>query len=604
MPQGAAQDTSLIRNFSIVAHIDHGKSTLADQFLLKTGAISAREFRAQVLDDMDLERERGITIQMHPVTVYYTHDGQRYELNLIDTPGHVDFSYEVSRSLAACEGVILLVDAFQGVQAQTVANAYLAMEHDLTIVPVLNKIDLPTARPEVVMGEMEQALAIDPGDVLGASGKTGQGVDEVIRAIIARVPPPPGKPDDPLRALVYNSHFDSYKGVVVYIRVKEGRVEKGQRIRLMRGGTEHEVIELGQFRPAMTPCESLSAGQVGYLMAQIKMLGDVHIGDTVTDAARPATEALPGYKEPKPMVYSGLYPVNNDDFETLREALAKLRLNDASFTYQPEVSEGLGFGFRCGFLGMLHREIIQQRLERDSELDLVQTAPNVTYEILTRKGETLVVDSPQEVPDAGQIEEFREPVVRINFLLPSENIGDLMQMCAERRGIYIRTEYLSPQRAILVYELPLAEVIYDLYDKLKSVTHGYGTMDYELIGYRPAELVRLDVLVHGKRVDALSTIVHRAFSERRGRKLVKKLRGEIDRHLFEIAIQAAIGTRVIARETIAPIRKNVTAKCYGGDITRKRKLWAKQAAGKKRMKQVGQVEIPQEAFLAVLESDQ
>ncbi len=604
MPQGPVQDTNLIRNFSIVAHIDHGKSTLADQFLLKTGAISQRDFRAQVLDDMDLERERGITIQMHPVTVYYTHEGKRYELNLIDTPGHVDFSYEVSRSLAACEGVILLVDAFQGVQAQTVANAYLAMEHDLTIVPVLNKIDLPIARPEVVMGEMEQALAIDPADVLGASGKTGQGVDEVIQAIIARVPPPPGKPGDPLRALVYNSHFDSYKGVVVYVRLKEGRIEKGQRIRLMRGGTEHEVIELGQFRPAMTPCDSLSAGQVGYLMAQIKTLGDVHIGDTVTDAARAASEALPGYKEPKPMVYSGLYPVNNQDFETLREALAKLRLNDASFTYQPEVSEGLGFGFRCGFLGMLHREIIQQRLERDSELDLVQTAPNVTYEILTRKGETLVVDSPQEVPDAGQIEEFREPVVRINFLLPSENIGDLMQMCAERRGIYVRTEYLSPQRAILVYELPLAEVIYDLYDKLKSVTHGYGTMDYELIGYRPADLVRLDVLVHGKRVDALSTIVHRAFAERRGRKLVKKLRGEIDRHLFEIAIQAAIGSRVIARETIAPMRKNVTAKCYGGDITRKRKLWAKQAAGKKRMKQVGQVEIPQEAFLAVLESDQ
>jgi GTP-binding protein LepA len=604
MPQGAAHDPSLIRNFSIVAHIDHGKSTLADQFLLKTGAISPREFRAQVLDDMDLERERGITIQMHPVTVYYEHQGRRYELNLIDTPGHVDFSYEVSRSLAACEGVILLVDAFQGVQAQTVANAYLAMEHDLAIVPVLNKIDLPTARPDVVKGEMEQALAIDPADVLGASGKTGQGVDEVIQAILARVPPPPGKVEDPLRALVYNSHFDPYKGVVVYVRVKEGRLQKGQRIRLMRGGTEHEVIELGQFRPAMTPCESLSAGQVGYLMAQIKTLGDVHIGDTVTDALRPAAEALAGYKEPKPMVYSGLYPVNNDDFETLRESLAKLRLNDASFTYQPEVSEGLGFGFRCGFLGMLHREIIQQRLERDSELDLVQTAPNVTYEILTRKGETLVVDSPQEVPDAGQIEEFREPVVRINFLLPSENIGDLMQMCSERRGIYVRTEYLSPQRAILVYELPLAEVIYDLYDKLKSVTHGYGTMDYELIGYRPSELVRLDILVHGKRVDALSTIVHRQFSERRGRKLVKKLRGEIDRHLFEIALQAAIGSRVIARETIAPLRKNVTAKCYGGDITRKRKLWAKQAAGKKRMKQVGQVEIPQEAFLAVLESDQ
>jgi GTP-binding protein LepA len=593
-----------IRNFSIIAHIDHGKSTLADQFLLMTGAITARDFRAQVLDDMDLERERGITIQMHPVTIYHTLDGTRYELNLIDTPGHVDFHYEVSRSLAACEGAILLVDAFQGVQAQTVANAFLAMEHELTIVPVLNKIDLNVARPEEVIAEMEQALGIAPVDVLRASGKTGQGVDEVLRAIIARVPPPGGDPEGPLRALVYNSHFDTYKGVVVYVRVKDGRLQKGQRVRLMLGGTEHEIIELGQFRPAPTPCEELSCGQVGYLMAQIKTLSDVHIGDTVTDALRPAEIALPGYKEPKPMVYSGLYPVNNNDFEALREALAKLRLNDASFTYQPETSEGLGFGFRCGFLGMLHREIIQQRLERDSELELVQTAPNVTYEVLTRKGEVLIIDNPQKVPDAGQIEEFREPVVRISFLLPAENIGDLMQLCSDRRAVYLRTEYLSPTRAILVYEMPLAEVIYDLYDKLKSVTHGYGTMDYDLLGYRAADLVRLDVLVAGKRVDALSTIVHRASADRRGRKLVKKLRGEIERHLFEIAIQAAIGNRVIARETIAPIKKNVTAKCYGGDITRKRKLWAKQAAGKKRMKQVGQVEIPQDAFLAVLESDQ
>ena len=596
--------TDLIRNFSIIAHIDHGKSTLADQFLLKTGAISARDFQAQILDAMDLERERGITIRMHPVTIYHKIDGNTYQLNLIDTPGHVDFSYEVSRSLAACEGVILLVDAFQGVQAQTVANAYLAMEHDLCIVPVLNKIDLPMARPDEVIAEMEQALGINPADVLRASGKAGIGIDEVLRAIVERIPAPAGSPDDPLRALVYNSHFDSYKGVVVYVRVKEGVLKKGQRIRLMRGSTEHEIIELGQFRPGMTACEELSAGQVGYLMAQIKTLSDVHIGDTVTEALRPAADALPGYKEPKAMVFSGLYPVNNSDFETLRESLAKLRLNDASFSYLPENSEGLGFGFRCGFLGMLHREIIQQRLERDSELELVQTAPNVTYEILTRKGEILVIDNPQKVPDTGQIEEFREPFVRISFLLPSENIGDLMQLCTERRGIYIRTEYLSPTRAILVYELPLAEVIYDLYDKLKSVTHGYGTMDYEFLGYRPADLVRLDILVAGKRVDALSTIVHRAFAERRGRKLVKKLRGEIDRHLFEVAIQAAIGARIIARETIAPIKKNVTAKCYGGDITRKRKLWAKQAAGKKRMKQVGQVEIPQEAFLAVLETDQ
>ncbi len=597
-------DTKLIRNFSIIAHIDHGKSTLADQFLLKTGAITARDFRHQVLDDMDLERERGITIQMHPVTVFHEHNGQRYELNLIDTPGHVDFNYEVSRSLAACEGVILLVDAFQGVQAQTVANAFLAMESDLKIVPVLNKIDLPVARPDDVIAEMNSALGVEPADVLRASGKTGIGIDEVLAAIIERIPPPSGKADNPLQALVYNSHFDTYKGVVVYVRVMEGELRVGQRVKLMRAGTEHVVTEMGQFRPAPTAITQLSPGQVGYFMAQIKDLSDVHIGDTVTDALNPTAQALPGYKEPKPMVFSGLYPTNNNDFESLREALGKLRLNDASFSYQPEVSEGLGFGFRCGFLGMLHREIIQQRLERDSELDLVQTAPNVTYEILTKRGESIVIDSPQKVPDAGQIEEFREPFIKINFILPAANIGDLMTLCSERRGVYVRTEYLSPLRAILVYEMPLAEVIYDLYDKLKSVTHGYGTMDYEFLGYRAADLVRLDVLVHHNRVDALSTIVHRSSADRRGRKLLKKLREEIDRHLFEVVLQAAVGTRIIARESIAAMKKNVTAKCYGGDITRKRKLWAKQAAGKKRMKQVGQVELPQEAFLAVLESDQ
>ncbi|MBI3408322.1 MAG: elongation factor 4, partial [Planctomycetes bacterium] len=434
-----ATQSSLIRNFSIIAHIDHGKSTLADQFLLKTGAISQRDYQAQLLDSMDLERERGITIRMHPVTIYYTPsphggegrgegEGERFELNLIDTPGHVDFSYEVSRSLAACEGVILLVDAFQGVQAQTVANAYLAMENELTIVPVLNKIDLPQARPEAVIAEMEQALGVNPADVIRASGKAAIGIDDVLRAIIKRVPAPAGKIDEPLRALVYNSHFDSYKGVVVYVRLKEGRLHNGQKIRLMRGGTEHDVIEIGQFRPGMTPCDELVAGQVGYLMAQIKNLADVHIGDTVTDAFGPAGEALPGYKEPKPMVFSGLYPVNNQDFENLRESLARLRLNDASFTYLPESSEGLGFGFRCGFLGMLHREIIQQRLERDSELELVTTAPNVTYEILTRKGEIILIDNPQKVPDSGQVEEFREPFVRTSFVVPSENIGDIMKL--------------------------------------------------------------------------------------------------------------------------------------------------------------------------------
>jgi GTP-binding protein LepA len=596
--------TSQIRNFCIIAHIDHGKSTLADQFLLQTGTITAREYRAQTLDAMDLERERGITIRMHPVTIYHTIDDVEYELNLIDTPGHVDFSYEVSRSLAACEGAILLVDAFQGVQAQTVANAFLAMEHDLAIVPVLNKVDLPVARPDVVKTEMEFALGIPPGTVLHASGKTGLGVPEVLKAVVERVPPPPGDLDAPLRALVYNSHFDTYKGVVVYVRIKDGTLSKGQKIKLMRSGQEYDVTEMGRFGPGMTPCDSLHAGQVGYFMAQIKGLADVHIGDTVTDARAPATEALPGYKEPKPMVFSGLYPVNNNEFEALREALGRLKLNDSSFTYTPENSEGLGFGFRCGFLGMLHREIIQQRLERDCAIDLVQTAPNVTYEILKRDGETITINNPQDVPDSGQIQEFREPFVKISFIIPAENVGHLMQLSSERRGLFIRQEYLSPTRVMLVYELPLAEVIYDLYDKLKSVTHGYGTMDYEMIGFREADLVRLDILVHGKRVDALSIIVHRSQAERRGRKLVQKLKGEIDRHLFEIALQAAIGGRVIARETISAVRKNVTAKCYGGDITRKRKLLSKQAAGKKRMKQVGQVEIPQEAFLAVLESDQ
>jgi GTP-binding protein LepA len=600
---------SHVRNFCIIAHIDHGKSTLADQFLLKTGAITEREFRAQVLDDMDLERERGITIQMHPVTLDHEIDGAHYELNLIDTPGHVDFNYEVSRSLAACEGAILLVDAFQGVQAQTVHNAFLALDAGLKVLPVVNKIDLPTARIDEVIEEIEHSLGLGADEVLRCSAKTGFGVDEVMRAIIERIPPPPVVPpaaagdDVPLRALVYNSHFDPYKGVVVYVRVRDGEIRKGERIRLMRGGTEYEVTELGQFRPKPTACGVLGTGQVGYLTANIKNLRDVHIGDTVTDAATPAAVALPGYKQPKPMVFSGLYPVNSGDFEGLREALTKLSLNDSSFTFAPETSEGLGFGFRCGFLGMLHREIIQQRIERESGLALVHTAPNVTYEILNRQGETVTVETPQEVPDAGQIEEFREPIVRISFIVPAANIGSIMQLCTERRGMYLRTEYLSTSRAMLDYEMPLAEVIYDLYDKLKSVTHGYGTMDYDLLGYRSADLVRLDVLVHGKRVDALSTIVHRSAADRRGRALIKRLRKEIARHQFEIALQAAIGSRVIARETISPLRKNVTAKCYGGDITRKRKLLAKQAEGKKRMKQVGLVEIPQEAFLAVLETE-
>jgi GTP-binding protein LepA len=596
--------TANIRNFCIIAHIDHGKSTLADQFLLKTGTISERDIKAQTLDSMDLERERGITIRMHPVTIYHEHNGTKYELNLIDTPGHVDFNYEVSRSLAACEGAILLVDAFQGVQAQTVANAFLAMDAGLKIIPTLNKIDLPHARPDFVIGEMEQALMTNPDEVQRVSGKTGLGVEDLMAAVVERVPHPPGAADAPLKALIYNSHFDTYKGVVVYIRMMDGGLKLGQKIRLMRTGREYSITEIGQFRPEMVKCEELSAGQVGYFTANIKNIEYVNIGDTVTDAASPTAEPLAGYKEPKPMVYSGLYPVNNNEFEDLREALGKLKLNDSSFTYQPEVSDGLGFGFRCGFLGMLHREIIQQRLEQDSDLNLVQTAPNVTYEILKKNKEVISVHGPQEVPDAGLIDEFREPIVRISFLIPAANIGDLMGMCTERRGTFVRTEYLSQQRVILVYEMPLAEVIYDLYDKLKSVTHGYGTMDYEVLGFKSADLVKMDILVHGQKVDALSVIVHRSSAERRGRIILKKLREEIDRHLFEVSLQAAIGARVVARENIAAMRKNVTAKCYGGDITRKRKLWAKQAEGKKRMKQIGQVEVPQEAFLAVLESDE
>ena len=594
---------SNIRNFCIIAHIDHGKSTLADQFLLKTGTISERDIRAQTLDSMDLERERGITIRMHPVTIYHTVGGQTYELNLIDTPGHVDFNYEVSRSLAACEGAVLLVDAFQGVQAQTVANAFLAIEAGLKLVPTLNKIDLPHARPEFVIGEMEQAVFTDPGEVMKVSAKAGLGITELLDVIVARVPAPAGDPAAPLKALIYNSHFDVYKGVVVYIRMIDGTLKMGQRIKFMRGGREYVLTDMGQFRPGMVKCEELSAGQVGYFTANIRTIESVGIGDTVTDPFIPTAEPMTGYKEPKPMVFSGLYPVNNSEFEDLREALGQLKLNDSSFTFAPEVSDGLGFGFRCGFLGMLHREIIQQRLERDSDLNLVQTAPNVTFEVVKNDGSTVIIHGPQDVPDGGSIKEFREPIVRISFLIPATNIGALMGMCTERRGTFVRLEHLSPLRVILVFEMPLAEVIYDLYDKLKSVTHGYGTMDYDLLGFREADLVKMDILVHGNKVDALSIILHRSTADRRGRKVLSKLREEIDRHLFEVTLQAAIGGKIIARENIAALKKNVTAKCYGGDISRKKKLWSKQAEGKKRMKQIGQVEVPQEAFMAVLESD-
>jgi GTP-binding protein LepA len=594
-------DPKFIRNFSIVAHIDHGKSTLADQLLLQSGAITQREFREQLLDDMDLERERGITIKARAVAINYTLDGQVYELNLIDTPGHVDFHYEVSRSLAACEGAILLVDATQGVQAQTVANAFLAVSNNLTIVPVLNKIDMQASRPDEIKDEILASLGIDPAEILAVSAKTGQGVSDVFRAIIERIPQPAGDPKAPLRALIFDSKFDDYQGVITYVRVVDGALRVGQTIRLMAEERDYEVTGLGRFRPREVACEELGVGQVGYVVANIKKLSDIRVGDTITQMPRPAQVALPGYQEPVPVVFCGLFPATNNQFDDLRTALQKLALNDSSFTFEPESSDALGFGFRCGFLGMLHMEIVQQRLERESNLSLVQTAPTVTYEILTREGETLHISNPTRIPDAGNIEEFREPLSRLNFIIPSDSIGAIMQLCEDRRGVFIKTEYLSPTRAILTYELPLAEMIYDLYDKLKSATRGYGTMDYEVIGYRAGDLCRLDILVAGQRVDALSSVVHRIHADRRGRKLVKKLKGEIERHQFEVAIQAAIGSRVIARESISALRKNVTAKCYGGDITRKRKLLEKQKEGKKRMKQVGSVEISQDAFLSVLD---
>nr|MCS5617438.1 translation elongation factor 4 [Pirellulales bacterium] len=527
-------DCHHIRNFSIIAHIDHGKSTLADRLLESTGTVDKRQLKTQMLDDMELERQRGITIKARAVRMEYRHEGETYELNLIDTPGHVDFHYEVSRSLACCEGALLLVDAFQGVEAQTVANTYAAMEQDLTIVPVINKVDLVHARVDEVLLEMEQSLAADPDEVIKVSAKTGVGIPELLAAIVKRIPPPQGDPEATLRAMIFDSHYDSYRGAITYVRLLDGTIRKGQKIRFLRQGTTHEVLELGQFVPQRRPCETLSAGQVGYLVCNIKDVKDVHIGDTVTVPGNEAAPPLPGYKPPQRMVYCGLYPSDGENFEELRDALEKLAINDPSFEYSPESSEALGFGFRCGFLGLLHMEIIQQRLEQEADLDLVQTAPNVTYQILKKTGETIEITNPQDVPETGQIEEFRQPIVRTNFLVPVEFIGPVMQLCTDRRGVYLKTEYLSPTRAMLTFDLPLAEVIYDLHDKLKSVTRGYGTMDYELVGYFLADLVRLDILVGGKKVDALSIICDRRDSDRRGRAIVKKLRGEIDRHMFEV----------------------------------------------------------------------
>jgi len=591
-----------IRNFCIIAHVDHGKSTLADRMLQHVGAVGEREFRDQLLDDMDLERERGITIKASAVYLPYTHAGRTYALNLIDTPGHVDFTYEVSRSLAACEGALLVVDASQGIQAQTMANAYLALENGVEIIPVINKIDLPQAQVEAVAAEMEHQLGFKPEEILRVSAKLGTGITEVFRALIERVPPPEGDPEAPLRALVFDSAYDDYRGVILYVRVLDGGVQAGDRVALFGARNTYEVTEVGRLCPRLTPAPRLGAGEVGYVTAGIRAVSEVHVGDTLHLAGTKVTP-VPGYREPQPLVFSGVYPADDTGYEPLRRALERLHLNDPAFTFEPERAEALGLGFRCGFLGLLHMEIVQERIERECGVSLVQTAPNVTYEVVLRTGEIVRVDNPAKIPDAGQIAELREPVVRVNFILPPECIGVITRMAEERRGKYVTTEYLGPTRMVLSYDMPLAEIIHDFHDRMKSATHGYGVMEYEFIGYRAADLVRLDILVAGKKVDALSCVVHREQAYRRGRDIVQRLRQAIPRHLFQVPIQAAIGSRVIARETIPALAKNVLAKCYGGDITRKRKLLERQKEGKKRMRSIGQVEIPQEAFLAVLRSE-
>ena len=594
----------LIRNFSIIAHVDHGKSTLADHLLLKTGAIKPREFRDQILDDMDLERERGITIKARAVRLLHAHHNNEYKLHLIDTPGHVDFSYEVSRSLTACEGALLVVDAAQGVEAQTVANVYLCLEQNLELVPVITKIDLPQARPEEVAEEIEHSFDLPASSCIFTSSKSGEGVDELLQAIIDRIPPPGGRSDRPLKALVFDSVFDDYRGVISYIRVFQGEVHPGDRIRMLATKSDYQVDELGVFSPRMTKVDKLSTGEVGYLIASIKTIRNVKIGDTITTLKGAGhVKPLPGYRDPLPMVFCGLFPAGETDISDLRTALEKLRLNDSAFNFEPEASEALGLGFRCGFLGLLHMEIVQERLEREFQMEVVQTAPNVTYEILLVDGKVIKVENPASLPDPTKIEELREPIIRANIVIPSAAIGAVMKLCEERRGTYKHTEYLSQKRVILAYELPLADIIYDFYDKLKSSTRGYGTLDYEHIGFRASDLIKLDILIAGKKVDALSSIIHRSIADLKGRTLARRLRKVIDRHLFEIPIQAAIGSRIIARENIKALRKNVTAKCYGGDISRKKKLLKKQQEGKKRMKQVGQVSISQEAFLTLLRGE-
>lgn len=596
---------SKIRNFCIVAHIDHGKSTLADRLLELTGEVSERDMEEQLLDNMDLERERGITIKAHAVTLKYKRDdGEIYTLNLIDTPGHVDFNYEVSRSLAACEGAILIVDASQGIEAQTLANTYLAIDHDLEVVPVINKIDLPSAQPEMVINEIEDVIGIPAEDAPQVSAKTGLNVESVLEEIVEKIPSPTGDENAPLKALIFDSYYDSYKGVIVYVRIKEGTVKPGDRIRMMATGAEFDVVEVGVMHPAgLVPNKGLAAGDVGYIAASIKNIQDTRVGDTITTVKNAAAEPLPGYKKVNPMVYSGIYPADGAQYEDLKDALSKLQLNDAALMFEPETSVALGFGFRCGFLGLLHMEIIQERLEREYNLDLVTTAPSVIYKVYKTNGEMVWVDNPTNLPDPAEIDYMEEPMVKATIMVPKDYVGNVMELCQERRGIYKDMTYMDASRAEIFYELPLNEIIYDFFDALKSRTKGYASFDYELCGYTRSNLVKLDILLNGEMVDALSFIVHKDSAYSRGRKMAEKLKKAIPRQLFEVPIQAAVGSKIIARETVRAMRKDVLAKCYGGDITRKKKLLEKQKEGKKRMRQVGSVEVPQEAFMSVLKLD-
>ena len=602
----AAVDQSKIRNFCIIAHIDHGKSTLADRIIEKTGLLTSREMQAQVLDNMELERERGITIKAQTVrTVYKAKDGEEYIFNLIDTPGHVDFNYEVSRSLAACEGAVLVVDAAQGIEAQTLANVYLAVDHNLDVIPVINKIDLPSAEPQRVIAEIEDVIGIEAEDAPLISAKNGLNIEDVLEAIVAKVPAPKGDAAAPLQALIFDSIYDSYKGVIVFLRVMEGTVKKGTKIKMMATGATAEVVELGIFGPGQfIPCEELSAGMVGYITASLKNVKDTRVGDTVTDADRPCTEPLPGYKKVNPMVYCGMYPADGAKYPDLRDALEKLQLNDASLFYEPETSIALGFGFRCGFLGLLHLEIIQERLEREYNLDLVTTAPSVIYKVYKTDGEVIDITNPSNLPDPSEIEHMEEPMVSAEIMVTTDYVGAIMTLCQERRGVYLGMEYMEQTRALLKYELPLNEIIYDFFDALKSRSKGYASFDYELKGYVHSNLVKLDILINKEEVDALSFIVHADTAYERGRRMCERLKDEIPRHLFEIPIQAAVGSKIIARETVKAMRKDVLAKCYGGDISRKKKLLEKQKEGKKRMRQVGNVEIPQKAFMSVLKLDE